>query len=377
MTSARSYNTLDDGVFFFLACGGQLVFCKPIRYTNGMSESVLYRKYRPQSFEEVLGQEQVVNALEGAIKLGRVSHAYLFAGSRGTGKTSVARIFARAIDTTEVDLYEIDAASNRGIDEVRALREAVAATPFESRYKVYILDEAHMLTREAWNALLKTLEEPPPHVIFILATTDIEKVPETVLSRCDIHYFKKPSHQILKEVSERIAKKEGFAIDRPGAELIALLAEGSFRDAQGILQKVMGASPDKKITLAEVERVTGAPKGELVNTVIQAIEKKDASLGLVAFATAVEQNTDMKVFANLLLAKLRFVLLLRNAPDMEKGIREEVSFEDFEFLKKIALQKDSRVNSSALLEFLNVYDLIGYASLSQLPLELAVIKLTE
>lgn len=324
----------------------------------------------------MLGQEHVVSALEGAIKLARISHAYLFAGSRGTGKTSVARILARELKTTAVDLYEIDAASNRQIEDIRALREAVAATPFESRYKVYILDEVHMLTREAWNALLKTLEEPPAHAIFILATTDIEKVPETVLSRCDIHQFKKPSRQILKEVSEQIAKKEGFAIDRPSAELIALLAEGSFRDAQGILQKVMGASPDKKITLAEVERVTGAPKGELVNAVVSAVENKDASLGLVALAKAVEQNTDIKVFAALLLAKLRFVLLLRNAPDMEKGIREEVPPEDFEFLKKIALQKDSRINSSALLEFLTAYDLIGHSSLPQLPLELAVIKLT-
>ncbi len=341
-----------------------------------MSESVLYRKYRPQSFQEVLGQDHVVNALQGAIKLGRISHAYLFAGSRGTGKTSVARILARAIGTSDVDLYEIDAASNRGIDEVRVLREAVAAVPFESRYKVYILDEAHMLTPPAWNALLKTLEEPPAHVVFILATTEFEKVPETILSRCDIHQFKKPARGTLREVSERIAKKEGFAIDRPGAELIALLAEGSFRDAQGILQKVMGASPDKKITVAEVEQVTGAPKGELVHAVIGAIEKKDAEAGLMALGKAAGQNVDMKVFAHLLLARIRLILLLRNAPNMEGGIKEEISPEDFAFLKKIALQKDSRVHSFALLEFLTAYDRIGYASLPQLPLELAVIKLT-
>lgn len=341
-----------------------------------MNETVLYRKYRPQSFAEVLGQEQVVNALEGAIKLGRIAHAYLFAGSRGTGKTSVARILARELKTAAVDLYEIDAASNRGIDEVRALREAVAAVPFESRYKVYILDEAHMLTREAWNALLKTLEEPPPHSIFIFATTEIEKIPETILSRCTVYQFKKPSRRILTEVAERIAKKEGCAIDRSSAELIALLAEGSFRDAQGILQKVIGASPDKKITLTEVERVTGTPKGELVNAVIQAIERKDAAGGLAALAKVVAQDADIKVLANLLLAKLRFVLLLRNAPEMEKEIREEVSAEDFEFLKKVAMAKDSRITSAVLLEFLTVYDLIGYAALPHLPLELAVIKLS-
>lgn len=340
-----------------------------------MGEPVLYRKYRPQSFKEVLGQEHVVSALQGALKLGRVAHAYLFSGSRGTGKTSVARILAKELGTTAADLYEIDAASNRGIDDVRALREAVLAAPFESRYKVYIVDEVHMLTKEAFNALLKTLEEPPPHALFILATTEPEKVPETIQSRCQTFSFKRPSQRSLKEVAERIAKKEGFSIEPAAAELVALLAEGSYRDAQGILQKVMGASPDKKITLAEVERVTGAPKGSLIHSVIEAIEKQDAAAGLAALGKAVAQNIEMKVFAKLLLAKLRFILLLRNAPEMERGIREEVSAEDFEFLKKIALQKDSRVNSSALLEFLTVYDLIGFASLPQLPIELAVIKL--
>ncbi|KKW11303.1 MAG: polymerase III, subunit gamma and tau protein [Parcubacteria group bacterium GW2011_GWA2_49_9] len=338
-------------------------------------EKVLYRKYRPQSFKEVLGQEHIVEALEGSIKLGRVAHAYLFSGSRGTGKTSVARILAKALGTSETDLYEIDAASNRQIDDIRALREGVSAVPFESRYKIYILDEVHMLTKEAWNALLKTLEEPPAHVIFIMATTDIEKVPETVLSRCQTFAFKRPSQKILKEASERIAKKEGYTIESPASELVALLADGSYRDAHGILQKAMGSSPDKSITLAEVEKITGSPKSTLVNSLIEAVEKKETAAGLSAIGKAVEQNIDMKVFAKLLLAKLRFVLLLRNAPDMEKGIQGEVSSEDFEFLKKLASAKESRITSAVLLEFLNVYDLIGYSALPQLPLELAVIKL--
>lgn len=342
---------------------------------SNATETVLYRKYRPQSFKDVLGQAHVVEALEGALKLGRISHAYLFSGSRGTGKTSVARILAKALGTSEADLYEIDAASNRGIDDIRALREGVSATPFESRYKVYIIDEVHMLTKEAFNALLKTLEEPPPHALFILATTELEKVPETIVSRCQTFAFKRPSQRILKEAAERIAKKEGFAIDRPAAELIALLAEGSFRDAQGILQKVMGASPDKTIALAEVEKMTGAPRATLVNSLIEAVEEKDAAGGLAAIGKAVSQNIDIKVFAKLLLAKLRFILLLRNAPEMEAGIKEEVSTEDFEFLIKLASNKESPITSATLLEFLNVYDLIGFASLPQLPLELAVIKL--
>lgn len=340
-----------------------------------LEEKVLYRKYRPQAFKDVLGQEHIVSALEGAIKLGRISHAYLFSGSRGTGKTSVARILARALGTSDADLYEIDAASNRGIDDIRLLRDGVTAVPFESKYKVYIIDEVHMLTKEAFNALLKTLEEPPAHVVFILATTELEKVPDTIISRCQAFVFKRPSQRILKETAERIAKAEGFSIASPAAELVALLADGSYRDAQGILQKAMGASPDKKITLSEVEGVTGSPKGELVNSLIEAIEKKNASIGLSTLQKATEQNIDIKLFAKLLLAKLRFVLLLRNAPDMAKGIAEEVSPEDFAFLKQIASAKDSRINSAVLLEFLNAYDLIGYAALPELPLELAVIKL--
>ena len=339
-----------------------------------MSE-VLYRKYRPQRFSEVLGQESVISALEGALAQDKVAHAYLFAGSRGTGKTSVARILARALDTNDADLYEIDAASHRQIDDIRALNEAIAAAPFASRYKVYILDEVHMLTPPAWNALLKTLEEPPPHAVFILATTELEKVPETVISRCQVFSFKKPSQKVLKETVERIAKKEGYAIEPAAAELVALLAEGSYRDAQGILQKVINAAADKKITLANVERVTGAPKSALIQEVVEAIEKKDTESGLGAIAEAVRQNHDMKVFAKMLLARLRFILLLRNAPTLASEIETEVSGEEFALLKQCAGNYESRINSAVLLEFLNAFDLIGVASLPQLPLELAVIKL--
>ncbi len=341
-----------------------------------MSE-VLYRKYRPQRFSEVLGQESVVSALEGALAQDKVAHAYLFAGSRGTGKTSVARILARALDTNDADLYEIDAASHRQIDDIRALNEAIAAAPFASRYKVYILDEVHMLTPPAWNALLKTLEEPPPHAVFILATTELEKVPETVISRCQVFSFKKPSQKVLKETVERIAKKEGYAIEPAAAELVALLAEGSYRDAQGILQKVINAAADKKITLANVERVTGAPKSALIQEVVEAIEKKDTESGLGAIAEAVRQNHDMKVFAKMLLARLRFILLLRNAPTLASEIETEVSGEEFALLKQCAGNYESRINSAVLLEFLNAFDLIGIASLPQLPLELAVIKVTQ
>lgn len=346
-------------------------------HTTKGGQAVLYRKYRPQSFKEVLGQEHVISALEGAIALGRVSHAYLFSGSRGTGKTSVARILARALGTTESDLYEIDAASNRGIDDVRALREGVASTPFESKHKVYIVDEVHMLTKEAFNALLKTLEEPPAHVIFILATTELDKVPETIISRCQTYIFKRPSQTTIKEVVERVAKKEGFSIESPASELIALLSDGSFRDAHGILQKAIGALSDGKISLVEVERVTGSPQGSLINSCIEAIQVSDTKAGLLVIGKAVKQNIDMKVFIKLLLAKLRFILLLRNAPDMKKEIEGEVSPDDFAFLQKMAEMSDSRITSAVLLEFLNVFDLVGHSVLTHLPLELAMIRLTQ
>ena len=159
-----------------------------------MSDVALYRKYRPETFAQVIGQEPVIKALQGALSSDSLAHAYLFSGSRGTGKTSIARIFARELGSSENDTYEIDAASNRGIDDIRALRDAVRTLPFDSKYKVYIIDEVHMLTKEAFNALLKTLEEPPRHVIFILATTEEEKLPETIVSRCQSFRFKKPSH---------------------------------------------------------------------------------------------------------------------------------------------------------------------------------------
>ena len=190
-----------------------------------MHDLALYRKYRPKTFKEVLGQDHIVKILESSVETNKVSHAYLFVGSRGTGKTSVARIFATSIGVSANDMYEIDAASNRGIEDIKQLRDGTRVMPFDSKFKVYIIDEVHMLSKDAWGALLKTLEEPPKHVIFILATTELHKVPETIISRCQVFTFKKASDAICKKMLIDVAKKEGFELDAGSAELLAIFAD--------------------------------------------------------------------------------------------------------------------------------------------------------
>lgn len=340
-----------------------------------MSEIALYRKYRPAKFKDVVDQDHIVAVLEGSIKLGNISHAYLFCGTRGTGKTSVARILAREVGCTERDLYEIDAASNRGIDDVRELREAVRTLPFESPYKVYIIDEVHMLTKEAFNALLKTLEEPPAHVIFILATTELHKLPETIISRCQTFAFKKPKIETLKKWVMQIAKKENFEISADTAKLVALLGDGAFRDTAGILQKVISFSKDKKVSREEVELITGAPKQELVFKFIQAIMDRETGEALALIKEASGGDRDIKFFLKIVMEKLRLVMLLKFAPTMQKDILEEVGEEEGEILQKIKTHKNAGYLSAILKEFLEAYDDIGRTYLPELPLELAVVKI--
>ncbi len=334
----------------------------------------LYRKYRPQTFKEVAGQEHVISVLERALAGGNVTHSYLFYGSRGTGKTSVARILAREIGCVTEDLYEIDAASNRGIDDVRELRKSVHTLPFISPYKVYIIDEVHMLTKDAFNALLKTLEEPPSHVVFVLATTELGKIPDTVVSRCQTFTFKKPSHVTLKKLVADVSKKEGYTLEPSAIDLIALLGDGSFRDALGVLQKVLHSAPSKKISTSYVEEITNAPSGVFVRELIEALVERNLTQGLTVVKNATEHNTDFKLFLKLILEKLRLVLLFRFAPEMKTRFKDEFSEDDLTFFEDLA-KNGKNINSNLLLVMLDAYRETDRAYLPQLPLELALIKL--
>jgi len=354
-------------------CDRPLFFMYTIPMKKEAQHTTLYRQYRPQTFAEVRGQPQVTDTLGKSIKNNKIAHAYLFSGGRGTGKTSVARILARELGVSDKDLIEIDAASNRGIDDIRLLREGVYAMPFESKYKFYIIDEAHMLTKEAWNAFLKTLEEPPAHAIFVLATTDRDRVPETIQSRCEVYAFKQPTRTMIAEHVADIAKKEGYSLERSAAELVALLAEGSFRDALSILQKVLAVSDDKKIDVAEVELVSGAPRGELVRQLLSAIAKKDSSAALKSIQKAVSENMDARTLTKLLIHRMRVVLLLRFAPDLASVLSQELTEADSALAKE--LSKEAGVNSDTLRALLEAYSRMAYSAVPHLPLELALIDI--
>lgn len=235
----------------------------------------LYRKYRPQDFNSVLGQDLAVKALENSINNNKIHHAYIFYGDRGIGKTTLARIFAKSIGSTDEDIFEINSASNTGVDDMRLIIEATQVGTFGSRYKVYIFDEVHMLSTSAFNALLKVLEEPPAHVIFILATTRKDKIPATIISRCQVFNLISPNIETLEEIILKVAKAEHRELDKESILKIAEMGHGSFRDTLGVLEKVFTVIDRSKITLKDLENIFNDIKDEEVYKVLIGISENN------------------------------------------------------------------------------------------------------
>ncbi len=339
-----------------------------------MNNEVLYRKYRPHTFKDVVGQKHVVDTLVSQIEKGSPSHAYLFFGSRGIGKTSIARLFGRALGISDIDVYEIDAASNRGIDDVRALREAVKTAPFESKYKLYIIDEVHMLTKEAFNALLKTLEEPPAHIIFILATTEIEKVPETILSRCQVYTLERPTEETLMHHVIYVTKTEGYTIGEDDALLIARTGDGSFRDTLGNLQKVLTGVSGKKVTTDDVETVLRLPRRVVIFDFMRALIKQDREAISTLLIQIEKDNFNMQLFLKEVITIFRELLLARFLPEQK---RESTSKETRALVIELLAEKSLVIQSKNISRLMTAYFESRNTFLKTLPLEVAVVDIFE
>lgn len=301
----------------------------------------LYRKYRSRTFDEVVGQDQVINSIKYQVKNSTVSHAYIFSGTRGTGKTSTAKILARAVNCehpidgnpcnecetcksilrgTNLDVVEMDAASNNGVDDIRDLREKAFYPPSTSKYKVYIIDEVHMLSKGAFNALLKILEEPPKHLIFILATTEIERVPQTILSRTQRYTFKRISIDTISKNISEILEKEGKTIDEAGIDLIAQMADGSMRDAVSLLDRVVAIN-DNNISYDKIIEVLGVTTEDTLFELATSILNSDASSIIMSVANLADDGKDMMVLIDGIVSFFRNILIAKNLNDPRKIIR--------------------------------------------------------
>jgi len=357
-----------------------------------MAAQALYLKYRPQTFDEVVGQEAITRTLRNALRQGRVRHAYLFTGTRGTGKTTMARLLAKAVNCLApedrrpcnactlctalnegrlLDLIEIDAASNRGIDEIRDIREKVGFRPNEGRYKVYVLDEAHMLTEPAFNALLKTLEEPPPHVIFILVTTDPQKIPATITSRCQRFDFKRiPVHDIVGRLAY-VAGREGLTAEPEALEMIAQQGTGAMRDALSLLDQL--TSYGDEITLAQAQMVLGTVGGEAAARVVDCLAGRDLAAGLDWIDRTIADGADPRQFGHEIVQYLRGVLLvhegagtgLLNATAEQAAEMEALAAR----LPLLQLTRAIRLFNEATTELRR-----GFQTIPQLPLEMALVE---
>jgi len=358
---------------------------------------VLYRKYRPQKFSELIGQKEIITILENEIKQEKIAHAYLFAGPRGIGKTTLARVLAKAVNCVNrkkgeaepcnqclscleitqgksLDLIEIDAASNRGINEIRELKERIRFLPTLSRYKVFIIDEVQMLTPEAFNALLKTLEEPPSYAIFILATTQFYKIPETIVSRCQVFKLSRVSLAEIASYLKEIAKKEGVKISDKVAEIVAFRSEGCVRDGLSLLGQILSLG-EREITEAQTELVLPPTQINLIVRFLHLIIKKQAKEAVTLVNNLLAEGGDLEQFLDDLIEFLRKVIL------QKVGVLAERQFVQFDEetnknLIKIAESVDSKETLLKIIErFLKVKIGFEYHDIPQLAIELAILDL--
>jgi DNA polymerase-3 subunit gamma/tau len=367
-----------------------------------MENLVLYRKYRPQTFGDVAGQDHVTETISNEIKSGHVAHAYLFSGPRGCGKTTTARIIAKAVNCLDrkpdeaepcnkcancleisagraIDLIEIDAASHRGIDDIRELREGIKFAPTKLKYKVFIIDECHQLSKDAANALLKTLEEPPAHAIFVLATTELHKMLPTILSRCQRFEFRKLTLPELVARLQKLADNEGVKIEKTALELVALSAGGSVRDAESLLGQVLVTAGNKKtaVKAEDIREVLGISETKSLGEFCGLLAKKDAARAVNYLNELAQKGHDVQEFSKSVIGYLRQSLILsiigaktaKNDNFMVAGLTDE----EFETLRGITDAFGPKLKQTIEI-FLAAEDRIRYSPIPQLPLELAIVE---
>jgi len=356
---------------------------------------VIYRKYRPQKFSDLSGQENIVKILKGAIKRKNIGHAYLFSGPRGVGKTTVARILSKAVNCenlsedfepcgkcgscleiasgTSLDFTEIDAASNRGIDEIRQLREGVGFSPAKNLYKVIILDEAHMLTKEAFNAFLKTLEEPPERTIFILATTEIYKLPATIISRCQRFDFSRiPMDKIIARL-ENIVKQEGISAEKQALEMIAANCGGCLRDTESFLEQILLISP-KNITLADVQRTLGLPDQKAIHELAEEILRGNTARAIQFVSNLLDEGKDLSIFVLSLISYFRGILMLSINDNLSEIIAQNYTEEDIIRARNLSRQSSKNIFIFIMRKLMEARDKMKFSDFPHVYLEMAIVE---